>query len=88
MNFAVCKLSYGSGRSSGGGNDNLLQYFFFFFTPVFLPGHGQRSLMGHSPWGHKESSTTKHTHTNYRTGREERGGFRMGNTGIPVADSC
>ena len=24
-------------------------------TPVFLPGksHGQRSLVGHSPWGHK-----------------------------------
>ena len=22
------------------------------------------------------------------TGREERGGFRMGNMGIPVADSC
>ena len=28
-------------------------------TPVFLPGesHGQRSLAGHSPWGHKESDT-------------------------------
>ena len=26
-------------------------------TPVFLPGesHGQRSLEGYSPWGHKES---------------------------------
>ena len=25
------------------------------FTPVFLPGesHGQRSLMGYSPWSHK-----------------------------------
>ena len=30
-------------------------------TPVFLPGesHGQRSLAGYSPWGHKESDTTK-----------------------------
>ena len=29
-------------------------------TPVFLPGkfHGQRSLAGYSPWGHKESDTT------------------------------
>ena len=29
-------------------------------TPVFLPGelHGQRSLVGYSPWGHKESDTT------------------------------
>ena len=27
-------------------------------TPVFLPGklHGERSLAGHSPWGHKESN--------------------------------
>ena len=26
-------------------------------TPVFLPGefHGQRSLVGYSPWGHKET---------------------------------
>ena len=30
-------------------------------TPVFLPGesHGQRSLMGYSPWGHNESDTTE-----------------------------
>ena len=32
-------------------------------TPVFLPGesHGQRSLAGYSPWGHKELNTTKVT---------------------------
>ena len=30
-------------------------------TPVFLPGksHGRRSLVGYSPWGHKESGTTQ-----------------------------
>ena len=30
-------------------------------TPVLLPGksHGQRSLGGCSPWGHKELDTTK-----------------------------
>ena len=30
-------------------------------TPVFLPGeaHGQRSLVGYSPWGHKELDTIK-----------------------------
>ena len=30
-------------------------------TPVFLPGefHGQRSLVGYSPWGHKESDTAE-----------------------------
>ena len=39
----------GSGRSPGEGNGNPLQY--------SLPGefHGQRSLVGHSPWGCKES---------------------------------
>ena len=33
-------------------------------TPVFLPGkfHGQRSLAGYSPWGHKESDLTEHRH--------------------------
>ena len=40
----------GSGRSPEKGTA----------TPVFLPGkfHGQRSLTGYSPWGHKESDTT------------------------------
>ena len=30
-------------------------------TPVFLPGkpHGQRSLVGYSPWGCKESDMTE-----------------------------
>ena len=30
-------------------------------TPVFLPSqfHGQRSLGGYSPWGHKESEMTE-----------------------------
>ena len=30
-------------------------------TPVFLPGefHGQRSLVGYSPWGHKELDITE-----------------------------
>ena len=33
--------------------------------PVFWPGkrHGQRSLDDYSPWGGKESNTTKHAHT-------------------------
>ena len=32
-------------------------------TPVFLPGEflGQRSLVGYSPQGHKESDTTEAT---------------------------
>ena len=39
----------GSGRSPGEG------------TPVFLPGefHGQRDLVGYSPWGCKELNRTE-----------------------------
>ena len=39
----------GSGRSPGEGNCNPI------VTPVFLPGksHGQRSLVGYSPWSCK-----------------------------------
>ena len=34
-------------------------------TPVFLPGefHGQRSLVGYSPWGYKEVDTTEQLST-------------------------
>ena len=33
-------------------------------TPVFFPGesHGQRSLVGYSPWGRKQSDMTKATY--------------------------
>ena len=43
----------GSGRSPGEKKRHAI--------PVFLPGefHGQRSLVGYSPWGCKESDTTK-----------------------------
>ena len=34
--------------------------------PVFSLGkfHGQRSLVGYSPWGHKESDTSERTRNN------------------------
>ena len=33
-------------------------------TPVFLPGefHGWKSLVGYSPWDHKELDTTEQIH--------------------------
>ena len=43
----------GSGRSSGGGHGNPLQY------SCLENPHGQRSLVGYSPWGHKESDMTE-----------------------------
>ena len=35
-------------------------------TPVFLPreSHGQRSLVGYSPWDRKESDTTEQLNSN------------------------
>ena len=35
--------------------------------PVLLPGksHGQRSLVGCSPWGHQESDTTERLHFHF-----------------------
>ena len=52
----------GSGRFPRVGNGNPLQ-------PIFLPGksHRQRSLVGYSPWGRKESNTTEPTHTHTHT---------------------
>ena len=43
----------GLGRSAAGENG----------TPVFLPGefHGQRTLAGHSPWGHRGSDMNEVT---------------------------
>ena len=42
-----------------GGNGN---------PPLFLPGkfHGQRSLVGYSPGGCKESDAAEHTHTRHK----------------------
>ena len=45
----------GSGRSPGGGLGNPLQY------SCLEHPRGQRSLVGQSPWGHKESDTTEAT---------------------------
>ena len=41
------------GRSPGGGHGNPLQY-----TCLENP-HGQRNLVGYSPWDHKDSDTTE-----------------------------
>ena len=43
----------GLGRSPGGEHGNPLQYY------CLENPHGQRSLAGYSPRGHKESDTTK-----------------------------
>ena len=47
----------GSGTSPGKGNGNLLQY-----SCLENSMDGGRSLVGYSPWGHKESDTTEQLH--------------------------
>ena len=44
----------GLGRIPGGGHGNSLQY------SCLENPHGQRNLVGHRPWGRKESDTTAH----------------------------
>ena len=45
----------GLGRFPGEGNGNPLQY-------SSLENHGQRSLVGYSPWGRKEPDRTERLH--------------------------
>ena len=42
-------------------------------TPVLLPGksHGQRSLVGYSPWGRQESDTTEQLHFHFHALEKE-----------------
>ena len=49
----------GLGRSPGGGNGNPLQY------SILKNFHGLRSLVGYSPWGHKELDTTEQLHFHF-----------------------
>ena len=49
----VTDLILGSGRSPGEGNGNLLQY------SCLEKSHGQKSLVGYSPRGHKELNVTE-----------------------------
>ena len=51
--------SPGSGRSPGEGHGNPLQY------SCLEKPHGQRSLVGYSPRGHKESDTTERLSTQH-----------------------
>ena len=43
----------GLGRSPGGEHGNPIQY------PFLENSHGQRSLVGYSPWSRKKSDTTE-----------------------------
>ena len=49
----------GLGRSTGEGHGNPLLY------SCLENPHGQRSLVGYNPWGHKESDTTERISTQH-----------------------
>ena len=53
-------------------------------TPVLLPGksHGQRSLVGFSPWGREESDTTEGLHLHFSLSSTGEG------SGNPLQCSC
>ena len=86
----------GSGRSPGEGNGHPLQYL------CLEKSHGQRSLVGCSPWSHKESGMTGQLTLHFRKlkqglcinlrGWDEEGDGREFQKGedicIPMADSC
>ena len=70
-------------------------------SPVFLPGesHGQKSLVGYSPWGCKESGATEvteracaHTHTDkwceIKPGHAKAAGARWAEMGPGEAPLC
>ena len=58
----------GWGRSPGEGHGNPLQY------SCLENPHGQRSMMGHSLWGHKESDTAQGFKTKHNGGLSSGGG--------------
>ena len=59
-------------------------------TPAFSPGesHGQRSLAGYSPWGHKELDMTEEAIVNHEL-PDVQAGFRKGRgTRDQIANIC
>ena len=84
--FAFCLSS-----SAAYANSDVLGFLFTLYiyiqwhpTPILLPGksHGQRSLVGCSPWGRGESDTTERLHLHFSLS-----GTGEGN-GNPLQCSC
>ena len=74
----VSGLTPRQGRSPGGGHGNPLQY------SCLENPHGQRSLVGYSPWGCKEWDTTEATEQACTHAKEE---FQLaGRSGIDRSD--
>ena len=82
----VVEAESSSSNSRGGGEHCLIcnRRRQWHPTPVLLPGksHGQRSLVGCSPWGHEESDTTERLHFYFSLSCIGEGG------GSPLQCSC
>ena len=59
-------------------------------TPALLPGesHGGRSLVGYSPWGHKESDTTERLHFHFHFLHDPKGPYQREAKGATVISAC
>ena len=68
----------GLGRFPGGGLGKPLQY------SCLENPHGQRSLAGYSPWGHKEVDTTEVTEHAHAHRKSVEGGKELGRACIAV----
>ena len=71
LKFLICSFNILHGNFSISNSQYVCLAFFWrrqwHPTPVLLPGksHGQRSLVGCSPWGLKELDTTERLHFNF-----------------------
>ena len=60
------------------------------YVPVFFPGesHGQRSLVGCRPRGHKESNMTEHKHEGQRLRHQSSSYIFTGDSTLMVLKLC
>ena len=59
-----CPVSWIHLQPNKQGGTHITPYGSEFYSPLLLPGksYGQRSLVGYSPWGHKQLDSTKWLH--------------------------
>ena len=73
------------GREDSWKKGMVTQYF-----PIYFPGesHGQRSLVGCRPWGHKESNMIEHKHEGQRLRHQSSSYVFMGDSNLMVLKLC
>ena len=74
-------LILGSGRSPAGGHGNSLQY------SCLENPHGQKSLVGYSPWDHKQSDMTEVTQRQHGGSKRSFPGGSVIKSFLPVQET-